>query len=98
MAVKVIIPAPLRPYTEKKDSVVVEGQTVEEVLRNLAARYGDLRKHLYSEDGRLRSFVSIYRNEEDVRHLEREKTPLTETDVLRIVPSIAGGRGFFPTR
>ena len=91
MGVKVIIPTPLRQYTERKDSVVVEGQTVEEVLQNLTAQYGDLRRHLYSEDGRLRSFVNIYRNEEDIRYLEREKTPVRETDILSIVPSIAGG-------
>lgn len=92
MGVKVIIPTPLRQYTGRTDSVVVEGRTVEEVLRNLTARYGDLQKHLYSEDGKLRSFVNIYRNDEDIRYLDREKTPVKETDVLSIVPSIAGGR------
>lgn len=91
MAVKVVIPTPLRQYTEKRDNVVVEGQTVEEVLRNLTAQYGELRRHLYGEDGKLRSFVNIYRNDEDIRYLEREKTPVKETDVLSIVPSIAGG-------
>src|SRR3990170_6508397 len=93
MSVKVIIPTPLRQYTEKRDNVVVEGQTVEEVLRNLTAQYGELRRHLYSEDGKLRSFVNIYRNDEDIRYLEREKTPVRESDVVSIVPSIAGGFG-----
>jgi len=92
MGVKVVIPLPLRQYTERKDIVVAEGQTVEEVLRSLTAHYGDLRKHLYGEDGKLRSFVNIYRNDEDIRYLEREKTPVKENDVLNIVPSIAGGR------
>ena len=91
MSVKVIIPAPLRQYTEKNDSVVVDGQTVDEVLRNLTDRYGDLRKHLYSEEGKLRSFVNIYRNDEDIRYLEKGSTSVKETDVLSIVPSIAGG-------
>ena len=91
MSVKVVIPTPLRQYTEKRDNVVVEGRTVEEVLRNLTAQYGELQRHLYSEDGKLRSFVNIYRNDEDIRYLEREKTPVKETDVLSIVPSIAGG-------
>ena len=91
MSVKVVIPTPLRQYTEKRDNVVVEGRTVEEVLGNLTAQYGELRRHLYGEDGRLRSFVNIYRNDEDIRYLEREKTPVKETDVLSIVPSIAGG-------
>ena len=66
MAVKVIIPTPLRQYTGKSDNVVVDGQTVEEVLNNLLLQYGDLRKHLYGNDGRLRSFVNIYRNDEDI--------------------------------
>ena len=91
MAVKVIIPTPLRQYTGRSDSVVVDGKTVEEVLGNLTSQYGDLRKHLYSEDGKLRSFVNIYRNDEDIRYLEKEKTAVRENDVLSIVPSIAGG-------
>jgi len=93
MGVKVIIPTPLRQYAGRTDSVVVEGRTVEEVLGNLTSRYGDLRKHLYSDDGKLRSFVNIYRNDEDIRYLDREKTAVKETDVLSIVPSIAGGVG-----
>ena len=93
MGVKVIIPTPLRQYTGKSDSVVVEGRTVEEILNNLMSQYGDLRKHLYNEEGKLRSFVNIYCNDEDIRYLEREKTAVKETDVVSIVPSIAGGRG-----
>ena len=91
MSVKVIIPAPLRQYIGKSDSVVVRGRTVEEVLRNLTSEYGELRKHLYGADGKLRSFVNIYRNEEDGRFLQREQTAVTESDVVSIVPSIAGG-------
>ena len=93
MGVKVIIPTPLRQYTGKSDSVVIDGQTVEEILNNLTSQYGDLRKHLYGNDGKLRSFVNIYRNDEDIRYLEKEKTPVKPTDVLSIVPSIAGGSG-----
>jgi|ERR1043165_1055176 molybdopterin converting factor small subunit len=91
MGVKVIIPTPLRQYTGKSDSVVVDGQTVEEVLGNLTSQYTDLRKHLYGNDGKLRSFVNIYKNDEDIRYLEKEKTAVKPTDVLSIVPSIAGG-------
>ena len=91
MAVKVIIPTPLRQYTGKNDSVVVEGATVDEIMGNLMSLHGELKKHLYTDDGKLRSFVNIYRNDEDIRYLERGKTPVKETDVLSIVPSIAGG-------
>ena len=91
MAVKVIIPTPLRQYAGKNESVVVEGATVDEIMGNLMSSYGELKKHLYTDDGKLRSFVNIYRNDEDIRYLERGKTPVKETDVLSIVPSIAGG-------
>jgi molybdopterin converting factor small subunit len=91
MSVKVIIPTPLRQYTGKTDSVLVDGQTVEEVLRNLTSQYGDLRRHLYNDEGKLRSFVNIYRNDEDIRYLQKEQTAVKDTDVLSIVPSIAGG-------
>ena len=91
MGVKVIIPTPLRQYAEKNESVVVEGATVDEIMNNLMSSYGDLKKHLYTDDGKLRSFVNIYRNDEDIRYLERGKTPVKDTDILSIVPSIAGG-------
>ncbi|MGH9579165.1 MAG: molybdopterin synthase sulfur carrier subunit, partial [Terriglobales bacterium] len=60
MPAKVLIPTPLRPYTERKDSVEVAGSTVGEVLANLTSQYGDLRKHLFNDDGRLRNFVNVY--------------------------------------
>jgi len=91
MGVKVIIPTPLRQYADKNTSVVVEGKTVDEVMQNLTALHSELKRHLYGEDGRLRRFVNIYRNEEDIRYLENGNTPVKENDVLSIVPSIAGG-------
>lgn len=91
MIVKVLIPAPLRQYTDKRDTLEVEGTTVEEILKNLTSVHAQLHKHLYSEDGRLRSFVNIYVNDEDIRYLQKEKTPVKETDVVSIIPSIAGG-------
>lgn len=91
MAIKVFIPTPLRVYTERKEAIDVEGSTVEEVLTNLVQRYAQLRQHLYNDDGRLRSYVNIYVNDEDIRYLLREKTPLRDNDTLSIIPSIAGG-------
>jgi molybdopterin/thiamine biosynthesis adenylyltransferase/rhodanese-related sulfurtransferase/molybdopterin converting factor small subunit len=91
MANKILIPTPLRPYTGQNEVVEVDGGTVGELLDNLATRYGDLRKHLYNTDGKLRSFVNIYVNEDDIRYLQREKTPLVPGDVVSIVPSVAGG-------
>ena len=93
MAVKVMIPTPLRAYTEKKDAVVLEGQTVGELLQKLTAQHAQLRKHLYAENGTLRNFVNVYVNNEDIRYLQNEDTPVNENDVVSIIPSIAGGRG-----
>jgi len=93
MPVKVLIPTPLRPYAEKQASIECEARTVEEALGALTAQYADLRKHLYTDDGRLRSFVNVFVNDEDIRYLKKEHTPLREGDTISIVPSIAGGRG-----
>jgi MoaD family protein len=93
MAHRILIPTPLRPFAGKLDVVELDGGTVGEVLQALVARYGDLRKHLYNDDGKLRSFVNIYVNDEDIRHLEREKTALKAGDTVSIVPSVAGGVG-----
>jgi sulfur-carrier protein len=94
--VKVIIPTPLQQYTGSQDSVEVEAKTVAEALSGLTAQFGDLRRHLYNDEGKLRSFVNIYLNDEDVRYLQRDQTPLVSDDVLSIVPSIAGGQPCTP--
>jgi adenylyltransferase/sulfurtransferase len=91
MTTKVLIPTPLRQYTNKADVVELNGSTVGELLQNLTERYSPLKKHLFSEEGRLRSFVNVYVNDEDIRYLQKESTRVTEKDVVSIVPSIAGG-------
>ena len=91
MAVKVIIPTPLRAYAGKQESVEMEAGTVRDALKGLTTRFEDLKKHLYSDDGRLRSFVNVYVNDEDIRYLEKEDTQLRDGDIVSIVPSIAGG-------
>jgi adenylyltransferase/sulfurtransferase len=93
MAHRILIPTPLRPFAGKQEFVEVEGRTVGDALQRLVGQYGDLRRHLYNEDGRLRSFVNIYVNDEDIRHLDREQTPLSAGDTISIVPSVAGGSG-----
>ena len=93
MPVKVIIPTPLRQYAGKQDALEVDAKTVADALRAVTTQYGDLRKHLYTEEGKLRSFVNIYVGDEDIRSLQREQTPLKDRDEIRIVPSIAGGVG-----
>jgi len=91
MATKILIPTPLRPYTDKKDAVDVDGTTVGELLANLTARHSGLKAHLYNEQGKLRSFVNVYLNDEDIRYLEKEKTAVKPGDTISIIPSVAGG-------
>jgi adenylyltransferase/sulfurtransferase len=88
---KILIPTPLRQFTDKQESVEVAGGTVGELLRQLTAKHEGLRKHLYTDEGKLRSFVNVYVNDEDIRYLQREQTPVKDGDTLSIVPSVAGG-------
>jgi molybdopterin converting factor small subunit len=91
MAVKVMIPTPLRAYAGKQESVSLQAATVGEALSALTTQFGELKKHLYSDDGRLRSFVNVYVNDEDIRYLQKDQTAVKEGDTISIVPSIAGG-------
>ncbi len=91
MAVKVIIPTPLRAYADKRESIEVQAATVAEALAALTTQFGDLKKHLFAEDGKLRSFVNVYVNDEDIRYLQRDQTSVKAGDTISIVPSIAGG-------
>jgi molybdopterin/thiamine biosynthesis adenylyltransferase/rhodanese-related sulfurtransferase/molybdopterin converting factor small subunit len=88
---KILIPTPLRQYAEKRDSVELNGSTVGEVLTALTAQYPDLRKQIFTDEGKLRSFVNVYLNDEDIRYLKKDATAVAASDTLSIVPSIAGG-------
>jgi len=88
---KVLIPTPLRQFTGKQDSVTVPGATVGEVLSALTTQYPDLRKQIFNDEGKLRSFVNVYLNDEDIRYLGKDATPAKDGDTLSLVPSIAGG-------
>jgi adenylyltransferase/sulfurtransferase len=91
MATRILIPTPLRPYTDKKDTVDAEGRTVGELLADLTKKHAGLKAHLYNEQGRLRSFVNVYVNDEDIRYLQKEQTPVSSGDTISIIPSVAGG-------
>ncbi len=88
---KILIPTPLRQYTGKQDTVQVKGATVGEALAELTGQHKDLLRNLYNDEGKLRSFVNVYLNDEDIRYLSKEATPVKESDTISIVPSIAGG-------
>ena len=90
---KIHIPTPLRQYTGKQAAVDVKAGTVGEALTGLVTQHPDLRRHLYTEDGKLRAFVNVYLNDEDIRYMQKEATAVADGDTISIVPSIAGGCG-----
>jgi molybdopterin converting factor small subunit len=85
------LPTPLRPYADGQSAIDVQGQNVAEALNDLVTQHPSLQKHLFSDAGTLRPFVNLFLGEEDVRHLQGVETELKEDDILRIIPSIAGG-------
>ena len=88
----IFIPTPLRPFAAGQNSVEVNAATIADALNGLTRTHPDLRKHLFTGDGKLRAFVNVYFNDEDVRYLpEKEQTPVSAADTLSIIPSIAGG-------
>jgi len=89
---KILVPTPLRQYAGKQSAIDVQAATVGEALTALTSSYPDLRKHLYSDEGKLRAFVNLYLNDEDIRYLQQDQTAVKDGDTLSIVPSIAGGR------
>ena len=90
---KILIPTPLRQFAAGQSAVEVPASTVGDAVKALISSHPDLRKHLYTDQGKLRAFVNFYLNEDDVRYLQQDQTPVAESDTLSIVPSIAGGRG-----
>lgn len=91
MAVKVRIPTPLQKLTKDKAEVDVAAKNVKELLDGLERQYPGIKDRLCDEAGRVRRFVNIYLNEEDIRFLKQEATPLKDGDEISIVPAIAGG-------
>jgi adenylyltransferase/sulfurtransferase len=88
---KILIPTPLRQFTGKQDTVTASGATVGEVLTALTAQFPDLRKQIFTDEGKVRSFVNVYLNDEDIRYLSKDATPTADADTISLVPSIAGG-------
>ena len=91
MTVTIIIPTALRQHTGDEDELKLNARTVSDALKELVTAFPSLRRHLYSESGRLRNFINIYLNEEDIRYKEGESTQLKDGDTLMIVPAVAGG-------
>ncbi len=92
MPVYIHIPTPLRPMTANQSEVQLQQEgTVLELLQELAKQYQGLQKHLFNEEAKIRNFVNIYVNEEDIRYQAGEQTQVKTGDIISIVPSIAGG-------
>jgi sulfur-carrier protein len=88
------IPTPLRAYTGGLETVSINGATVDAVFQHLTVAYPELKQHLFTPEGKLRSFVNVYLNDDDIRYLDgKEETAVKDTDELTIIPSIAGGTG-----
>jgi molybdopterin synthase sulfur carrier subunit len=91
MPVRVLIPTPLQRLTQNQGEVTVEGGDIREVISSLEVKFPGVKARLCDEHGTLRRFVNIYINEEDIRFLKGESTPLKDGDEVSIVPAIAGG-------
>lgn len=89
----VIIPTPLRKFTNNTARLNIAGTSIKEIIRDLATNFPDLKKHLLDDQGSIRSFINIFVGDDDIRNLQQEQTALKEDAVVSIVPAIAGGTG-----
>lgn len=91
MPVEVRLPTILRPHAGGESTVETDGATIGEVFRSLTERYPGMKGQLLGDDGGIRKFVNVYKNDEDVRYLQALDTPVSEGDVISILPAVAGG-------
>jgi molybdopterin converting factor small subunit len=91
MAVQVLIPTPLQKFTNEEASVALEAGSVSGLVEALEGRYPGIQARLCDENGKLRRFLNIYVNSEDIRFLDNENTSLSDGDEVSIVPAVAGG-------
>ena len=87
----VIIPTPLRKFTNNTAKIDINAGTIEETVKELTVNFPDLKKHLLDEKGQIRSFINIFVGESDIRDLQQEKTSVKTDTLISIVPAIAGG-------
>ena len=91
MAKKVRIPTPLRKLTNNEEVIEVEASTIDGLITELQARFPGIKERLMDDGGEVRRFVNVYVNQEDIRFLQNQKTPLKDGDEISIIPAIAGG-------
>jgi sulfur-carrier protein len=85
------IPTPLRKLTNGQEEVKASGANVAAIITNLEGQFPGLRERICDDQGKVRRFVNIFKNDEDIRFLQNLDTPVADTDELSIVPAIAGG-------
>jgi MoaD family protein len=91
MAIQVLIPTPLQEFTNQESQVALEASTVDQLLEAMEGRYPGILGRLCDESGKLRRFLNVYVNSEDIRFLDNQATPLKDGDEVSIVPAVAGG-------
>jgi len=91
MSITVRIPTPMRKLTEEKKQVEANGSSVAEIIENLGNRFPQFSERLCDENGEVRRFINVYLNDEDIRFKNGKDTPVSDGDVLSIIPAIAGG-------
>ncbi len=91
MAITVRVPAPLQKLTQNKAEIKAEGSSIKELIEDLEKKFPGMKERLCDDTGNVRKFINIYVNEEDIRFLQRDKTPLKDGDKVSIIPAIAGG-------
>jgi len=92
MAITVRVPTPLQKLTQNQAEVKASGTTIKELIEDLEKNFPGIKGRVCDETGKIRRFINIYVNEEDVRFLQRDETPLEDGDEVSIIPAIAGGR------
>lgn len=88
----IIIPTPLRKFTDNKAKIITSGASVGESITQLGELHPDLSKHLFKQCGELQNFLKIYLGDRDIKSLQNEETPIKDEDVISIIPAIAGGK------
>ena len=91
MGVLIEIPSALKQYVNNQDEVEVDGRSVEEVLNSLCTQFTELKPNLFDEDGKVRNFINVYLNDDDIRYADGMKSAVKDGDSIQIVPSISGG-------
>jgi molybdopterin converting factor small subunit len=91
----VIIPTPLRKFTNNTAKHSVQANTVSDIVEKLTIDFPDLKKHLLDANGKIPSFINIFVDDDDIRNLQQEQTVVKESTIVSIVPAIAGGVPFY---